>query len=131
MVLSKLWRGKQVYMKYMPGIYTMYIQMFNIRLRTSNIPIRFVTNTTKESGQTLYSRLRRIGFELDKDEIYSSLNAARNYVIRNNLRPFYLLTSDARSDFPQTDRADDDNNAVVVGLAPEMYNYDVLNRSFK
>lgn len=99
------------------------------RLRTSNIPIRFITNTTKESTETLHKTLRRIGFELDLEEIYSSLSAARDYVIKKELRPLYLLTTDACNGFPQTD--DGHHNAVVVGLAPEMFNYETMNRAFK
>lgn len=100
------------------------------RLRSSQIPIRFVTNTTKESGKTLYQRLKRIGFELDPSEIFSSLSAASAYVVKQQLRPLYLLTDDARGDFPSL-LPDDELNAVVVGLAPNQFNYDTLNKAFR
>lgn len=103
-----------------------------------------MTNTTKESGARLLDRLQRIGFELSPDEIFSSLSAARAHVVQHRLRPLYLLTDDARRDFPAlvtTDgsiisdklSADGDAhlNAVVVGLAPEQFNYDAMNRAFR
>lgn len=98
-----------------------------------NIPIRFVTNTTKESGQTLYNRLVTIGFKLEKAEIYSSLNAAAQYVKSKNLKPFYLLSQDAMNDFPliDTSSSSDVQNAVVVGLAPKEFNYENMNKAFK
>lgn len=89
-----------------------------------------MTNTTKESGQTLFERLCRIGFELERSEIYSSLSATCDYVCQHKLTPLYLLTRDARNDFPA---ANDDQakNAVVVGLAPDSFDYAHMNEAFK
>lgn len=100
------------------------------RLRkTKNIEIRFVTNTTKESAQTLNDRLVRIGFHIKKEEIYSSLSAAAEYVAKENLQPYYILTDDARKDFPEN--LNESENAVVIGLAPEKFHYENLTKAFK
>lgn len=88
-----------------------------------------MTNTTKESKTTLYQRLVKIGFQLEKDEIFSSLSATNNYVCKNNLNPFYLVSDDARQDFPPTSERPLDS--VVVGLAPEAFNYEKLNEAFR
>lgn len=88
-----------------------------------------MTNTTKESGQTLYERLVHIGFQLDRNEIYSSLSAAASYVRQHDLRPMYLLTEDARRDFPDASEGSVEN-AVVVGLAPKAFDYAHMNRAF-
>ena len=61
--------------------------------------IRFVTNTTKESLSSLHSRLQRLGFDIQRDEIFSSLTAARNAVVEGGLRPLLLLQEDAKRDF--------------------------------
>lgn len=98
------------------------------RLRQINLHIKFVTNTTKESKETLYNRLKNIGFELEKSEIYSSLSAASDYVQKNNLNPFYVVSKDARKDFPLGDETSYDS--VVVGLAPTEFNYENLNKAF-
>lgn len=91
--------------------------------------IRFVTNTTKESRQSLTHRLVDvIGFEIAQQEIYSSLSAAVDYVKANDLNPFYLLSQDARKDFPVSRSPDHDS--VVVGLAPDEFFYENLNRAF-
>lgn len=58
-----------------------------------------MTNTTKESLRTLYQRLTLLGFEIDKDEIFTSLTAARNLVISRGLRPFLMLEDSAKEDF--------------------------------
>uniref|UniRef100_A0A1B0GDE4 Haloacid dehalogenase-like hydrolase domain-containing protein 2 n=2 Tax=Glossina TaxID=44049 RepID=A0A1B0GDE4_GLOMM len=99
------------------------------RLRDSGVAIRFVTNTTKESRQTLLNRLLTIGFQLQKEEIYSSLSAAVSYVNKNNLNPYYLVSKDARTDFPDNDDKRP-LDSVVVGLAPDEFYYENLNKAF-
>lgn len=108
--------------------YCTYTTLCSSRLRALNIPIKFVTNTTKESSETLMSRLTKIGFKVTPDEIHSSLKAAANYVVENNLTPFYLLSDDARKDFPNSDKEFD---SVVIGLAPDKFHYDNINAAFK
>lgn len=66
--------------------------------------IKFVTNTTKDSKKTLHERLTKIGFKLEATEIYSSLSAAAAFVTNEKLNPLYLLTDDARQDFPDEDK---------------------------
>lgn len=100
------------------------------RLRETGILIKFVTNTTKESRQTLLKRLLDIGFQLDKEEIHSSLSAAVEFVKKEQLNPFYLVSKDARTDFPDNDSSKP-FDAVVVGLAPEEFQYENLNKAFK
>lgn len=99
------------------------------RLRASSLKIKFVTNTTKESKQSLHDRLTRIGFKIDQDEIFTSLTAARNYVEKKNARPFLILSEDAKRDFEGI--STHDPTAVVVGLSPESFNYETLNKAFR
>ncbi|XP_030376641.1 haloacid dehalogenase-like hydrolase domain-containing protein 2 [Scaptodrosophila lebanonensis] len=99
------------------------------RLRDSGVFVKFVTNTTKESQTTLHSNLCKIGFQLEKSEIYSSLSAANKFVVKEKLNPYYLLTDDARRDFPAED-VTRDLDSVVVGLAPNAFNYEQMNKAF-
>lgn len=92
--------------------------------------IKFVTNTTKESSNCLYERLTKLGFDLQKDEIFSSLAAARKLIISRQLKPMLLIDPAAMEDF-QDLVTDDIPNAVVVGLAPSKFNYDELNKAFR
>ncbi|KAI8913721.1 HAD-like domain-containing protein [Entophlyctis helioformis] len=100
------------------------------RLRAANVPIRFVTNTTKESVSKLMARLARIGFTIHSDEVFTSLSAARSLVQRHNLRPLLFLEPDALPDFDGIPAAAP-HNAVVIGLAPSHFHYDRLNEAFK
>lgn len=99
-------------------------------MRDSGVAVKFVTNTTKESKATLHERLCKMGFEVDRSEIYSSLSAAVAFVESGKLNPYYLLSEDARKDFPPED-TERYLNSVVVGLAPKEFNYEKMNKAFK
>ncbi|CAD5111869.1 DgyrCDS1135 [Dimorphilus gyrociliatus] len=99
------------------------------RLRESGVKVKFVTNTTKESLSSLYNRLINIGFSIDKNEIYTSLTAAKNYITENKIRPLLLLDDDAKKDFDGV--VETEPNGVVVGLSPKSFNYDTLNKAFR
>ncbi|RZF34538.1 hypothetical protein LSTR_LSTR013252 [Laodelphax striatellus] len=101
------------------------------RLRETNVIIKFVTNTTKESKRFLYERLCKLGFDLKHDEILTSLLAARQVLQSESLRPMLLVDSAALEDFEGLTNFEGEPDSVVVGLAPEHFNYDKLNQAFR
>nr|CAI5835733.1 unnamed protein product [Callosobruchus analis] len=102
------------------------------RLLSSNLYVRFVTNTTKESKRILFERLTELGFKVDKDHIISSLGAAKSLIVKRNLRPMLMLSPEAMEDFYDVQCPKDDKpNAVLIGLAPTEFHYDRLNQAFR
>lgn len=101
------------------------------RLRKTEAKIKFVTNTSKESKNYLYNRLKNLGFEIQKDEIFSSLMAARQAVLSKKLNPLFLLDDSAMEDFADLVNTSQPQNSVVVGLAPDKFNYNELNKAFR
>ncbi|XP_042877540.1 haloacid dehalogenase-like hydrolase domain-containing protein 2 [Penaeus japonicus] len=99
------------------------------RLRATDIKIKFVTNTTKESKRKLHERLSRIGFDIEKEEIFTSLTAARQLIDKRNLRPYMLIADAAKEEF--NDLPSENLNSVLVGLAPEKFDYEHLTAAFK
>lgn len=99
------------------------------RLRETNVKIKFVTNTTKESKHVLHERLKRIGFGIDIEEIFTSLTAARQLIDQRNLRPYMLVADAAKEDFSGV--SCENENAVLVGLAPEYFNYEHMTKAFR
>lgn len=99
------------------------------RLRSQNVNIKFITNTTKESKQCLLNRLTGIGFDIKLNEIFTSLTAARHVIEKRNVRPFMMVDDRALEDFKgiQTDNP----NAVLIGLAPDKFNYKTMNTAFR
>ncbi|XP_064090606.1 haloacid dehalogenase-like hydrolase domain-containing protein 2 [Macrobrachium nipponense] len=99
------------------------------KLRASDVKIKFVTNTTKESKRILHQRLTRIGFDINEGEIFTSLTAARHLVDSRNLQPYMLIADAAKEEF--NDINCENPNAVLVGLAPEKFDYDHLTSAFR
>ncbi|XP_014230124.1 haloacid dehalogenase-like hydrolase domain-containing protein 2 [Trichogramma pretiosum] len=101
------------------------------KLRGLNAQVKFVTNTTKESKNILHTRLQTLGFDIKKDEIFSSLGAARELVKSRKLNPLLLIDDAALEDFTDIIDEKQPSNAVLVGLAPEKFNYKYLNEAFR
>ncbi|KAI4467543.1 4-nitrophenylphosphatase-related [Holotrichia oblita] len=102
-----------------------------LSLRKIKVAIKFVTNTTKECKRFLHERLTKLGFQLERDEIHSSLGAARSLIIERKLKPLFLLSPEAMEDFEDLVCKDDKPNAVVIGLAPSEFHYEKLNEAFR
>ena len=101
------------------------------RLRDTGVAIRFITNTTKESKRILVSRLVEMGFKISPQQIFTSLTAARTLVEREGLTPYLMLDDSAMEDFNGLDCDSGNPNAVVVGLAPSVFDYHHLNVAFR
>lgn len=99
------------------------------KLRSLDVELKFVTNTTKEDLSSLHSRLRSLDFEIAESEIYTSLIAARNLLRKMTVRPFLMLSESAKKDFAEFETKDP--NCVVVGLSPEHFNYASMNEAFR
>ncbi len=103
-------------------------------LYKDQIKVLFLTNTSKVSSETLLHQLREMGFDEscipNKDVVVTSINATRQYLITNGLRPYCLVEDDlVEKDFQGVDM--NDPNCVLVGLAPSKFNYNKLNGAFR
>ncbi|XP_075935906.1 haloacid dehalogenase-like hydrolase domain-containing protein 2 isoform X2 [Anarhichas minor] len=99
------------------------------RLRQASVAVKFVTNTTKESKRHLLERLHRLNFDLQEKEIFTSLSAARSLLEQKQHRPLLLVEDSALEDFAGIETSEP--NAVVIGLAPDHFNYQTLNEAFR
>uniref|UniRef100_A0A8B9ET11 Haloacid dehalogenase-like hydrolase domain-containing protein 2 n=1 Tax=Anser cygnoides TaxID=8845 RepID=A0A8B9ET11_ANSCY len=87
------------------------------------------TNTMKECKRDLLERLTKLGFDIAENEIFTSLTAIRNLREQKQVQPLLLVDKKALPDF--TGIATDDPIAVVVGLAPEHFHYEMMNEEFR
>ncbi|XP_058027054.1 haloacid dehalogenase-like hydrolase domain-containing protein 2 isoform X3 [Ahaetulla prasina] len=122
------------------------------KLRSAPVTIRFVTNTTKECKQDLLERLKKLEFDIKEDEIFTSLTAARNLLEQKKVRPLLMVEENALHDFTARRQMNiiypllngarcfqgvlqsidtSHPNAVVIGLAPDQFNYQTMNRAFR
>ncbi|KAJ1775646.1 hypothetical protein LPJ77_003922 [Coemansia sp. RSA 2523] len=100
------------------------------RLRATGVKVRFVTNSTKLTDESLFTKLLDMGFEVDRSEIFSSLSAAKQLITDRGYRPLLLLEDDALSQFSDIDQSAP-HNAVFIGLAPSKLDYEHLNQAFQ
>lgn len=126
------------------------------RLKAENFALRFVTNTTTKSLETLHKKLIAMQLPIEKNEIISATQAAVLY-LRQLGSPacFLVLSDDAKRDFAEFPQSDTNPNYIVIGDLgggppsrwvpvksneytgthlkdgpPMNWNYDLLNRIF-
>lgn len=99
------------------------------RLRNSGLPLRFVTNTTRSTRGVVGQAMRRLGFDIDDEEIFTAPRAGRAYIDAHGLRPLLIIHPGVEQEFAGV--AQQQPNAVLVGDAGEAFDYRHLNRAFR
>ena len=101
------------------------------RLKAENFALRFVTNTTTQSLETLHKKLVALQLPIEKNEIISATQAAVLY-LRQLGSPacFLVLSEDPKKDFAEFTQSDTNPDYIVIGDIGQQWNYDLLNRIF-
>ena len=99
------------------------------RLHRNNLPIRFITNTTRSTGKSILEKLTRLGLSASENEVYTAPMAARDYVEAHGLNPYLLIHPDLKPEF--TGLPDAPPTAVLMGDAGQDFTYDNLNEAFR
>lgn len=99
------------------------------RLRQADLPLRYLTNTTRSPRRALIEKLGRLGVVAGPEEIFTPALAARRYLERRGLRPHLLVHPAIEPEFSGLDGAR--GKAVVIGDAAEAFTYDSLNRAYR
>ncbi len=100
------------------------------RLRSSGLPIRFITNTTLTPRSEIFQRLSGMGVELSIDELLTPAAAACDWLNAHGLRPHLLVHPALESEFAGV-ATKGDAIAVVVGDAGDAFTYQALNAAFR
>ena len=99
------------------------------RVRAENIPLKFVTNTTRVPRRRIVEDLEQLGLQVAMDDVFTPAILACAFLVRENLAPFLVVHPDLREDFdglPAQGR-----EAVVLGDAGAYFTYDKLNEAFR
>ncbi|ANT52191.1 TIGR01458 family HAD-type hydrolase [Mesorhizobium amorphae] len=99
------------------------------RLRQAGLAVRFVSNTTRSSKQTVLQHLEALGLTVTKADVFTPAHAAREWLLRNGRAPYLLVHPGLEPDFFELPVRD--KRAVVVGDAGEAFTYTVLNDAFR
>lgn len=99
------------------------------RAQRSELDIRFITNTSQTTGDLLLGQLRGMGFELEAAQLFTAVDAARQWLRQRQLRPFCLVHDNIREEFAPFEQRDP--NAVLIADAAAGFTYANLNRAFQ
>ncbi len=91
--------------------------------------LRFITNTTTKTREIIHRKLTLMGFDIKKEEIFSALDATKEFLKEKNAGAYLLLTDIAKKEFEEFKGLP--VRYVVVGDARENINYYSMNTAFR
>jgi HAD superfamily hydrolase (TIGR01458 family) len=102
------------------------------RLRDNNFTLRFSTNTTTKSQETLFNKIRRLKLPFEKSEIISAPQVAVRY-LRNigNPKCYFCVNDDLINDFSEFAISEENPEYIIIGDINDRWNYKILNRLFR
>ena len=100
-----------------------------LSLRAAEIPVRFITNSTRLTRSAIRNRLARMGLDVSLQHLFTPVVAARNYLIARKLTPHLLVHPDIRGEF--ADLMGGPPGAVLLGDASNTFDYEALNQCFR
>ncbi len=104
------------------------IQFLNQR----QIPYLFVTNTTRRSRLTLHTNLRRMGYHIEIDQIFSAPFAAARWLESRGVETIKLyLKGDAYREFANFRKSNDSPEYLVIGDLGDDLTFNNLNQAFR
>lgn len=102
------------------------------RLRSSGLPVRFITNTTRRSRREVAEGLRTLGIDVGSEELITPAVAAALWLQGEGIRRVRLHLPDAAvEDFTEFDIDADPPEAIVVGDLGQGWTFDRLNAAFR
>lgn len=99
------------------------------KLRKQQMPVRFITNTTRSPGQKTVNKLVKMGFHISEEEIFTAPMAARQYILDRGLSPYLLIHPDLVPEF--TDISQGKPDCVLIGDAAGEFTYQNMNHAFR
>ncbi|PWJ80990.1 HAD superfamily hydrolase (TIGR01458 family) [Pseudaminobacter salicylatoxidans] len=99
------------------------------RLRDAGLPLRFVSNTTRSAKSEILVRLGRLGIKVGADELFTPVQAARDWLKTHDCSAHLLIHPELEPDF--RDLPSGSGIAVVIGDAADAFDYASLNAAFR
>uniref|UniRef100_A0A915A703 Phospholysine phosphohistidine inorganic pyrophosphate phosphatase n=1 Tax=Parascaris univalens TaxID=6257 RepID=A0A915A703_PARUN len=91
--------------------------------------VRFVSNESSESRDELARKLKKLGFNLKEEHIFTPAPVAIQYLQEHALKPHLLVHQGALKEF--ADMSKGEPNCVVMGDAECDFTYDAMNEAFR
>ncbi len=98
-------------------------------LNKQNIPLRFITNTTRSTRDDLLKKLSSKGLIIPKQQLFTAPLAARQYIKDHKLNPYLFIHPNLRPEFSEFKHQEFDS--VLVGDAGSSFTYETMNAAFR
>lgn len=99
------------------------------RAQRSSLEVRFITNTSQKTRSSLLLHLRGMGFAVDDEQLFTAVDAARQWLQQRQLRPFCLVHENIVGEFEDFEQRNP--NAVLIADAADGFTYRNMNRAFQ
>lgn len=101
-------------------------------LRLKNFPMRFLTNTTTRSHDSLVEKIIGLGLPIKPEEIFAPPRLTARYLKQlGNPKLNLILTDDTKKEFADFEVDENNPDYIVFGHYDNRWNYDLLNKLFK
>ena len=101
----------------------------SIKWIKEHYPIRFITNTTQKTADSVVKKLQNMGFDIDSHEVVTALDVTKRFLKNQKSSGEFLLTDEAKIFFD--DLKEYEKKFVVIGDAQDNFNYQNLNKAFR
>ncbi len=90
--------------------------------------VRFLSNTSRIPPKALYEKLKNMGFDIEENEIFTALKAAKLFLQNETANAYVVATDDAKEYFNDLEG---EIKYVLVCDAYKNFTYDNLNTAFR
>ena len=102
------------------------------RLKSHNLRIRYLTNTTTTSRKLIAEKLKAFKLPVVESDIFSPVIAANNFLKQKNISKVYLLANQSlQTDFENVVFVEENSQAIILGDIYRNFNWDSLNKAFQ
>jgi len=90
--------------------------------------IRFLSNTSRITPSKLYEKLKKMGFNINENEIFTALKAAKMFLENEKANAFIIATNEAKEYFKNLKG---EIKYVLICDAYTNFTYENLNKAFR
>ena len=100
------------------------------RLADATLPVRVITNSTRNPRRLLLKKLEAMGFGVGAGQLFTPASAARAQLMAKGHAAHFLIHPDLAEDFDDLPEGRQ-GTSVIVGDAAEHFTYGAMNSAFR
>ncbi len=102
------------------------------KLRSKNLLIRYITNTTTTPVNLVLNKLRKFNLPVSESDIFSPIIGAKIYLKEKKIKRIYLLTDHSlKKDFDNFEIDENEPEAIIIGDIYKNFNWENLNKAYQ